>query len=252
MNLAGLQPSAVSPKTWTAKDQLEAVMKELLTSHPHIIALQECPSAAWAAGVFADDSYISIGSTASHAGFINLLIKKGVFADHQPVKLQREIPAVMARLTLSNNTEESLYVASVHLEPFQSGSFERQVQMQELLEAAQSMPLIVLGDTNMRDGEDSYHEKSYQDAWKVLGALEATRYTWDTIIHGTSFNQYYGTSTRQYQKRYDRVYFTTNVLKPTEFTLIANQPIPPSKDHFLSDHFGVAVSVQIKQQPYGS
>jgi hypothetical protein len=76
-------------------------------------------------------------------------------------------------------------------------------------------------------------------------------------------NRYYGQHTRAYQRRYDRIYIHSGdhplhhgqqqqqqqqqeqqhdesfSVKVRSFALVANEPIEPSRFHFLSDHFGI-------------
>jgi hypothetical protein len=80
----------------------------------------------------------------------------------------------------------------------------------------------------------------------------------DGLNKGGFFNQYYGTSTREYVARYDRLYFVDptktaassdddkRMLQVTSFQFIADKPIGNSKRHFLSDHFGVLSRFNIK------
>ena len=164
----------------------------------------------------------------------------------------------------------------MHLEPFQQGSLTRQDQLEELLQLAsqqtqEEVMVILAGDTNMRDEEDRVVEDSLQlvDAWKAAGADPHTRFSWDTTArtiangnhHQTAVwqNLYYGSNTRAYQRRYDRIYYHFNdatndktdrdgeirVTVPS-FRLIANEPIGQSTEHFLSDHFGLAAEIRIE------
>jgi len=116
------------------------------------------------------------------------------------------------QLSVTGSKLLQVYVASMHLEPFENGSTIWQKQMEALQKAAgdpTTMPLILAGDTNMRDTEDGFFETalSLSDSWKVTEASDNTRYTWDTVDHGEWFNEYYGHKTRHYQRRYDRVYY---------------------------------------------
>ena len=261
MNLANLESSAAAPTNWNPQQQLEAVKHELLQTRPHILALQECPSARWASETFGGDGYIAVGSVASHAGFVSLLIQKDIFESYSRVgnfHFETRTPAVMAKLQLRSTTGlKEIFVASLHLEPFEGGSTVRRKQILALKKVVGDKALLILaGDTNMRDEEEEYLDatqaSSLRDAWKDTGASPETRYTWDTIDHhgARGFNEYYGKNTRQYQRRYDRIFYhvpetTTTSLQATEFTLIANTPMENTSNHFLSDHFGIAVSFRV-------
>jgi endonuclease/exonuclease/phosphatase family metal-dependent hydrolase len=213
------------------------------------------------------------------------------------------LPVVMAQIHMKDHSSENgghhhimVVVASCHLAPFESGSDQRRRQVKIILEAAAAavgaettemtdattgpakgqQPLLVVlaGDTNMRDEEDNtmeHDEFQLLDAWKLAGSDPATRYSWDTVDHaihgdGNYFNQYYGSRTRQYQRRYDRIYLSSQpdeqensshdqqqpshndgkvITTVPNFQLIANQPLLGSTNHFLSDHFGISAQINV-------
>jgi endonuclease/exonuclease/phosphatase family metal-dependent hydrolase len=219
------------------------------------------------------------------------------------------LPVVMAQLQIKDNSNcenggphhVMVVVASCHLAPFDSGSDQRRRQVEIILQAAAAAaveaettrttdsttrpakgqrPCVVVlaGDTNMRDEEDDtmeHGEFHLLDAWKLAGSNPATKYSWDTVDHtthggGKYFNQYYGSRTRQYHRRYDRIYLSAqleldeeeeckghdqhfknnndnvnvNITVPN-FQLIANQPLLGSTNHFLSDHFGISAQISV-------
>ena len=74
------------------------------------------------------------------------------------------------------------------------------------------------------------------------------------------FNRFYGAETREYATRYDRIYFSDPAdgsnatgqggpkhppVSVKSFQLIANKPVGDSRFHFLSDHFGIACTVNL-------
>jgi endonuclease/exonuclease/phosphatase family metal-dependent hydrolase len=284
MNIAGLEPSQSAPSTWTDALQQETLLGELLRSDPDILALQECPSVEWAkSGIFNHDAtipYQLVGNscTRSHAGFVCLFIKESLVStttattalplpttkDNLLILPGSPIVATVVRLS-GGQPQRKIAIASVHLEPFEDGDRGRQSQVEELIDAAAHVgvdALIFMGDTNMRDEEDETMEGELglMDAWKQSGALEETRYSWDTMPHSDkdefiSQNLYYGHSTRAYQRRYDRIYVLdlhqhdhkskspSFHLAVPSLELIANQPIAPTQTQFLSDHFGIAAEL---------
>ena len=279
MNIAGSVPSAEAPPSWDVMHSARAIRGEILNTDPDIIALQECPSrdglssAQWAESLFED--YHAMGSAPAHAANVVLLIRKTLAPKSKLVPLQGTfLPAVMIQLEIGPNNQ-SVCVASCHLEPFLRGSVGRQQQVEDLLEKASPVPLILTGDTNMRETEDDVMENQLHllDAWKLAGSDLDTKYSWDTMDHRSnkgqdirssrtfgSFNKYYGDSTRQYQARYDRLYIHQgnkveqkleqsqslfNVSVPN-FQLIANKPMQGSKTHFLSDHFGIYIQIDLE------
>ena len=289
MNIAGCVPSAEAPPSWDKMQSAYAIREELLKSDPDIIALQECPTgkgrsaAQWSESLL--QGYIAMGSTPAHADNVVLLVRNTLAPKATRISLQGlQLPCVMIQLEIGEpNRRHHIAIASCHLAPFAQGSFQRQDQIETIVYKASSMPLIITGDTNMRETEDDTMENQFQllDAWKVAGSNPTTQYSWDTIDHRNnkrrndttsssvngspssssfSFNKYYGASTRQYQARYDRMYIHKGVqqqqqqqsqslvlssVKVSDFQLIANEPMPGSTTHFLSDHFGLSVQVDL-------
>jgi len=249
MNIAACQPSQSAPPGWNESNSTAALRGILLGLDADVIALQECPGGArWARDHF--PGYRVLGATYSHADQVILLVRDGLKSPSAPSgeRAVTGLPAVIAELELGSRN--SLLVASVHLEPFERGDRKRQSQMRSLLDIAdsKSSPILILGDTNMRDTEDEAMEDELglQDIWKLAGQRDESRFTWDTMDHRNEiegvFNRYYGSGTRQYQRRYDRMYFhgadkAKMEGKPT-FELIANHPMTSNLD-FLSDHFGM-------------
>ena len=245
MNLASCQPSAEAPPSWDMWQSASEARKELLKNDPDVIALQECPGEDVAMKMFQNNSrggdnfgYQVIGSTPAHAGDVVLLIRKEWMVRHNVRRIvpdDRFLPVVMAEINVvesASNTENrpaihnrniSFVVGSCHLAPFVQGSFERQQQVEDAIDRASPLPLILAGDTNMRATEDSVMEGDplfLLDAWKQNGSNPKTSNTWDTVDHRSSssptakdepvgtFNRYYGYTTRQYTARYDRIYIS--------------------------------------------
>jgi len=244
MNIIGCQPSQVAPSSWTQQDSEQYLKAMLLQLQPDIICLQECAQQQWNR-LFADNTpYQIIGTpSSSHAGYVILAMNTNTMQVDDDIPNIPKLPISIAKVSWKQNDDDYFYVASCHLAPFAEGADERQYEMETLLNSIpndNNKPIIIAGDTNMRDEEDFDNMK---DAWKLNGQNVSTKYTWDTIDHHPNFNQYYGASTRQYQRRYDRVYISPNA-KCTQFDLIANTPIGNSTTHFLSDHFGIVATLE--------
>lgn len=272
MNIAGCVPSQMAPDSWTQKDSIEAIRNEIISRNPDIIALQESPGGVeWVGPIF--DGYKALGATYTHADQVVLLVKNEIKAILIPMA---GLPVVMAELEFETSRRGRLLVASVHLQPWKTGDGRRKKQMEAIVEAAKSrsLPVVIAGDTNMRQTEDSIMEGDLGllDVWKLAGSNPSTQFTWDTVDYRSTFfaglwqyfvgsettevyfNQYYGQDTRQYTARYDRIYIyntndsieikaTDETLKVT-FDLIANKPMTSDLD-FLSDHFGVVSNIPI-------
>ncbi|KAG7371014.1 endonuclease/exonuclease/phosphatase family protein [Nitzschia inconspicua] len=280
-NTARCQPSKAAPLSWTQSDSFEALEKAILKEDPKpdVVALQEAPLFALGRNTAFQD-YKLIGSRSSHAPFVALFVHRRWKAEQVNSDFIEQydfegLPAVMAVIDISEShegkkeSEENrrlLWVASVHLEPFAGGAPIRNRQLRALAEQARAahVPLIIAGDTNMRVSEDDNAEidLGLQDIWKLSGSNIMTKYTWNTrdeLQKGGSFNQFYGSNTREYVARYDRLYAVNpaaassydghqglHTLSVKSFRLFADKPIGESKRHFLSDHFGIVAEVRIK------
>jgi endonuclease/exonuclease/phosphatase family metal-dependent hydrolase len=298
-NIVACQPSAMASHLWSKDDSLQAIREEVVKEQPDIIALQEFPEFALfrTSRLFPDHDLL--GYHTSHAPYVTLFVRKGIQAKLVPVHDDSNgvhLPAVVAELSYppleeggsyneykeeNRRSRRRLWIASVHLEPFANGADCRHLQVQSLIQSANrfKVPLIVAGDLNMRVAEDATMEGvgyDLLDFWKLAGSNFTTKYTWNTrneIKNGGYFNQFYGTTTREYISRYDRIYFHRTVAKTNNngqasedskksaidenfppitvksFKLMANRPVGSSKHHFLSDHFGISSTFTLKWAP---
>jgi hypothetical protein len=95
-NVAGCVPSKEAPASWDSVVAAEAMAEEVLRSDPDILALQESPSGDPAKLLQAFPSYQVMGSTAAHADYVVLLVKKGISATLVPTENgDVRIPAVL-------------------------------------------------------------------------------------------------------------------------------------------------------------
>ena len=254
MNIIGCVPSK-SANDWTRQHSEKAIRQEILNTDPDVIALQECQGGAnWAKRVF--PSYQFMGSVYSHMDQVMLLIKQGIKAEPVSVDV-KDFPAVIAKMDLRDG-KNRLLVASVHLAPNESGANQRFREVETLIDEAcyHSLPMLIIGDTNMTVAEDSAMENhlKLEDVWKAAGSDIQTKFTWNTKDNrkeNKGFNRFYGDGTREYTARYDRIYMYGNSFvkienEGTTFDLIANKPVNGNNLHFLSDHFGMTSQIKIE------
>jgi len=150
MNIAMAVPSKEAPYSWLSDNkntpQINALQKELLESDPDILALQECPGSDWARDLFSSFGFEQVGSKRSHAGYVVLLIRKAL-SWHEMTRYDEssgtnDLPMVAACLVSGSHNQFHLVVASVHLEPFQEGSFIRQHQVDQVIEKRRAAQLL--------------------------------------------------------------------------------------------------------------
>jgi len=270
-NIAGCVPSKSAPPSWNAAVTTEAIATEVSGYNPDVLVLQEWPTRNHAKILRTFPSHQVLGTAASHAKNVVLLVRKGINA-----RLVSTGPGGVVLAELSHK-DRKILVAGVHLTPFKELSDLRQKEIEVLSNYARSvgLSLLLAGDTNMRESEDLALEdgRGLSDAWKLAGSDPGNQFTWDTRDHTTksitttarggeaavfvngSFNRYYGERTRQYAARYDRIYFFPSDdrsgrchlegVKVDSFELFANRPLT-NPYHFLSDHFGVSTVLSLK------
>jgi endonuclease/exonuclease/phosphatase (EEP) superfamily protein YafD len=190
-NVARGRPSGAAPTSWTQADSLSAMQQEILVHRPDIIALQEFPWILPGEDPILFPEYQLVGYTKSHAPYVVLYVHKELKTTRIPTE-KDGMPAVIAEIDFSsagpNNSHDPakrLWVASLHLEPFGSGANIRRQQLQYLVDhakAANSVPFILAGDTNMRVAEDTVAEHPTKglgmtDLWKAAGSDIRTKYT---------------------------------------------------------------------------
>jgi len=129
-----------------------------------------------------------------------------------------------------------LSICSVHLESGRSAAHLRARQLRRLFDALQNADdVVVLGDFNMRDSEDTRIIKPYCDIWPELRSPEPG-FTEDTSINLMRFDS----KNKERHVRFDRVLYKGARWAPAAIELLGTDPISPSLPRvFPSDHFGL-------------
>lgn len=240
--------SAAAPSGWTVAQQHSAIAALILQHDPDAVFLQECftvPSSL-------PSNYEVIGESSSHRGECVLALRRDgpVRADpgRGPQLVLPSALVVPARLH-----GQPIYLACVHLASGDQNASLRAQQLTRLAgEVPTDAPLLVAGDTNMREHEPWASANGFADAWEQAGSAPSTQWTWDTAL-----NRYYGPDARQYQARYDRVLLRDGAVasrgssgfQVLAFGLAGNDPCSPGRpDHYISDHFAIVALVQLVQR----
>lgn len=147
--------------------------------------------------------------------------------------LYSNMERVINKITFIDN-DNIFDCITFHLESLDS-SYIRKYQIETLLRIIdKKIPCIVLGDTNLKKGENGleFYDKSFIDVWKFIG--EPCR--GEITSHG---NRYFGTNV---EERYDRVWVTRDSgMKISSFTLLGRKPV---ENVWISDHDGIMVELE--------
>ncbi|MET0702178.1 MAG: endonuclease/exonuclease/phosphatase family protein [Mycobacterium sp.] len=148
-----------------------------------------------------------------------------------PTRLSRGLLA--AELTINGRTE---VIGSVHLESGKAAVRLRERQLNTIFRILRkSESALLLGDFNMRDGENGNIKAPYRDLWPLLRPQDAG-YTEDTDINLTRWDS----KNKHRQVRFDRVLLKGRHWTATDIELLGTEPISPALPRvFPSDHFGV-------------
>ncbi|GLI58563.1 hypothetical protein VaNZ11_000310 [Volvox africanus] len=227
--------SESAPPDWTLDEQHNH-LRDLVREHrPDLLCLQECftfPSKLI-------DDYDFHGEAPSHRGscFIGTL-KNAALRVAGPVLAVG--PCILLPLCLRRAAQERRFLAtSAHLAPFYEFHPVRARQIAAIVAAApEGAPLVLAGDLNMREEENDVGTRhGLLDAWVEGGSPVSERWSWNTDV-----NRYY-TEGRKYKARYDRVLYRG--CRVLSFALVGNQPCSVDKPHYLSDHFGLYIRLQL-------
>eukprot|EP01091_Cochliopodium_minus_P013089 TRINITY_DN4123_c0_g1_i1.p1 TRINITY_DN4123_c0_g1~~TRINITY_DN4123_c0_g1_i1.p1 ORF type:complete len:315 (+),score=72.72 TRINITY_DN4123_c0_g1_i1:245-1189(+) len=161
-----------------------------------------------------------------------------------------------------NGRDCSIFALHLKAGSFKTDGPSRKNQIEYLITLQKELDcqdMFMAGDFNFREseGEDDIIE-NYKDFFEVLNKDEDNKgYTFDeytnpmanllAIIKCNMRNKKNGTNKehRLEQRRYDRLFYSTDYWIPTKYTIIANQKIDTvsyndkDADVFISDHFGV-------------
>jgi endonuclease/exonuclease/phosphatase family metal-dependent hydrolase len=127
-------------------------------------------------------------------------------------------------------------VCCVHLDSGRDSARRRRRQFRRIFSALRKVKdVVVLGDFNMRDDENSRIAAPYQDVWPELRPDE-DGFTEDTTINLMRYDM----KDAHRHVRFDRVLLKGDRWSATDIELLGTEPIAPELPRvFPSDHFGV-------------
>ena len=230
-NIAGRDLSNSAPKSWSFRDKLCALRREILRLQPDVLALQEVPGSGVCAAV--PEGLELIGAAEAHPSgcFAQLYCRPEL--DMRRVGLPRSTPAVSGRCTV--NESEIMFV-SAHLFPSRENDAERAREVRQIFSARVCDSLVLLGDLNVRPLE----VKSLCDEHD-LRAMPYSGCTWDPRV-----NKFYE-NLQDYRRNgevFDQVLSSGCVW--VEGHRVGNcYEYRAGKKFHLSDHFGLLGFVDV-------
>lgn len=232
------------------KQRIPALFKLLKESDADIIVLQEVTP--WFFKMLYEEPWLKSyhlttedNANAVRGEYVILSKQKIQTAVYQKLSGKQQRGTFVAKLKWNGR---SLAVGTAHMESMLEDGPVRAKQLDEIFPLlANTEDAIFLGDLNFGDGEEpdtSHLDKKYVDAWRELKPNEPG-YTWNIE---TSAMAKSGSFPGETSRRIDRVLVRSAVWKPEAIALIGDKPVAEGKkDVFPSDHFGVSVTLKLKQ-----
>lgn len=228
---------------WNDPKQVEqryrAIAEILSARRPDIMVFQEITPTALdvlLSEQWIRDDYARAAVVGGDAGDYGMLMLSRV-----PVSrvMYTRLPTRQARGFLTADLAingSRLAVCCIHLDSGKSSARLRGWQLRRIFRALRNAEnAVVLGDFNMRDGENSRIKAPYRDVWPELRPGE------DGFTEDTSINlMRYDMKDKHRHVRFDRVLLKGERWVATDIALLGTEPIDAALPRvFPSDHFGV-------------
>ena len=227
-----------------AEQRYQAIADLLSRDTPDLMAFQEVNDTALAVLLgqpWVRKQYVSAAVTGPGVGNYGLLLLsrvslRGVTYSKLPTRLSRGY--LTADLTVNGNP---LPVISLHLESSKAAVNLRARQLGRVFDSQRHSPnVLVMGDFNMRDAENSRLDANYRDVWPLLRP-DDPGFTEDTSIN----HMRYDMKDKHRHVRFDRVLVKGDAWQPESIELLGRAPISKKLPRiFPSDHFGVRCTLR--------
>ncbi|MDZ5085323.1 MULTISPECIES: endonuclease/exonuclease/phosphatase family protein [Mycobacteriaceae] len=225
-------------KAFFAEQRYQALAGLLQCDRPDVMVFQEVTAAAQTLLLeqpWVREGYRCVGVVGGRIGGYGMLVLSRLpiaAATFSRLPSRRRRSFVQADLAVNGRT---LRICSVHLESGQDGAWLRAWQLRRVFRAVSADQAVILGDFNMRDGEERWIAPAYRDVWPTLHPQEPG------FTENSSTNPMLRDSKKKpRQLRFDRVLIKGADWVPTDIAMLGTEPISPELPRvFPSDHFGL-------------
>ncbi|MET0900743.1 MAG: endonuclease/exonuclease/phosphatase family protein [Mycobacterium sp.] len=227
-----------------AERRYQAIADLLSQDPPDIMAFQEVNDTALSvllAQRWIRRQYVSAAMTGPGVGNYGMLMLsrvpiRRVTYTKLPTRLSRGY--LTAQLTVNG---DPLSILSTHLESSKAAVHLRARQLGRMFDSQRdSDNVLIMGDFNMRDSENSRIDTNYRDVWPLLRP-DDPGFTEDTSIN----HMRYDMKDKHRHVRFDRVLVKGAAWVPESIELLGREPISRKLPRiFPSDHFGVQCTLR--------
>ncbi|MDY6999438.1 MAG: endonuclease/exonuclease/phosphatase family protein [Actinomycetota bacterium] len=230
-----------------AEQRYQAIADLLARDMPDVAVFQEVTPTAQA--VLLDQPWVRerclhVGVTGARVGGYGILMLSRLpiaAATFTRLPSRRARGFLQADVAVNGAT---LRICSVHLESGKDGAWLRAWQLRRVFRAVTAQDAVILGDFNMRDGEDRWLPAHYRDLWPALRPHEPG-FTEDTSTNPMLRDN----KKKPRQQRFDRVLLTGRRWTPEGIEVIGTEPVSPALPRVLpSDHFGLRCRLGAQRQ----
>jgi endonuclease/exonuclease/phosphatase family metal-dependent hydrolase len=135
-----LERSASAPLYWDISNTEAIVRETVLDLKPDVVLYQELPGLV----PFVETHSLVPANPRSHSGHLATLVQ------NQLAATELAVHTVDRSAILTTFVDLGLTIANVHLVPGRGAGPDRLMQITQVIEASPTVPLLIVGDTNMR------------------------------------------------------------------------------------------------------
>ena len=222
-NLALLERPAPAPLFWEISNTEAVVREQVLDASPDVVLFQELPGLV----PFVETHSMVPANPKSHSGNLATLV-------HNPLATaELAITTVGGCAILTTFVELGLTIANVHLPAGKGGEADRLVYLSKVIEASPTLPLLIVGDTNMRVAE--------ADTMLDLGFTgnKPPHPTWDSRRNNFRADAY------EFHAYFTR-WFASPGISVSDVFVHRDPVVHDDKTFFVSDHYALSGRVSLK------
>ena len=221
-NLALLERPAPAPFFWETSNTEAVVREQVLKVEPDVVLFQELPGLV----PFVETHSMVPANPKSHSGNLATLVSNKL------ATTELAIATVGGCAILTTFVDLDLTIANVHLPSGKGGEADRLMYMAKVIEASPTLPLLIVGDTNMRVAE--------ADALLKLGFSGDTppHATWDSRRNNFRADAY------EFHAYFTRWFASPGVTVSDVF--VHRDPVKhDDTTFFVSDHYALGGRVSL-------
>lgn len=221
-NLALLERPAPAPLFWEISNTEAVVREQVLDASPDVVLFQELPGLV----PFVETHSMVPANPKSHSGNLATLVTNSLAAT------ELRTTTVDGCAILTTFVDLDLTIANVHLPAGKGAEADRLLNLSKVIEASPTLPLLIVGDTNMRVAEaDALHELGFSGD-------KPPHPTWDSRRNNFRADAY------EFHAYFTRWFASPGVT--VSDVVVHREPIEhDSRKFFVSDHYALGGKVSL-------